>query len=69
MTERRGRSRRLSDEEIDLWIAVARTVVARQGSILPEPKPKPAPPPPPPAPETKSHLEHAACEPRPRRRP
>ncbi len=46
MTERKSRSRPLSDEEIDLWLTVARTVVARRGSILPEPKPKPASPPP-----------------------
>ena len=47
VTERPRRSRLLSDEEIDLWLTVARTVVARSGAMLPAAKPKPMPPAPP----------------------
>ncbi|ACK50113.1 Smr protein/MutS2 [Methylocella silvestris BL2] len=42
----RGRLRRLSDEEIALWLAVTKTISPRRSSILPEPtklKPELAP--------------------------
>lgn len=38
------RSRRLSDEEIDLWIAVAKSVSRRKGAKLPSPRKIAAPP-------------------------
>jgi DNA-nicking Smr family endonuclease len=41
---RPGRQRRLSDEEIELWIAVAKSVSRRKGAALPAPrKARPAP--------------------------
>lgn len=44
MNERKGRTRFLSDEEIDLWLSVARSVVARRGALLPDARSKPSPP-------------------------
>jgi DNA-nicking Smr family endonuclease len=41
---RPARLRRLSDEEIDLWIAVAKSVSQRHGATLPSRAVKPAPP-------------------------
>jgi DNA-nicking Smr family endonuclease len=38
------RSRRLSDEEIDLWIAVAKSVARRKGAKLPSPRKIEVPP-------------------------
>ncbi len=46
MTERMRRHRLLSDSEIELWLAVAQSVVPREGAVLPQPKPVPAAPPP-----------------------
>jgi DNA-nicking Smr family endonuclease len=50
-----ARRRRLSEEEIDLWLSVAATVRRRPGAILPDPASEPAamadrPPPAPPKP-------------------
>jgi DNA-nicking Smr family endonuclease len=42
---RPARLRRLSDEEIDLWIAVAKSVAQRRGATLPNRALKPAPAP------------------------
>jgi len=47
----RATIRRLSDEEIELWSAVARSVARRRGAILPAPA-RPKPPTPPPVPTT-----------------
>jgi DNA-nicking Smr family endonuclease len=41
---RPARPRRLSDEEIDLWIAVAKSVARRKGAKLPSPRKIEAPP-------------------------
>ena len=41
---RQARLRRLSDEEIDLWIAVAKSVAQRRGATLPSRAVRPAPP-------------------------
>ncbi|WP_158817058.1 Smr/MutS family protein [Methylocapsa sp. S129] len=43
-TPRPVRLRRLSDEEIDLWIAVAKSVSRRKGAKLPNPRKIPPPP-------------------------
>ncbi len=36
--------RRLSDEEIEIWLQVARTVAPRRGAVTPSPAPPPEPP-------------------------
>ncbi len=63
------RLRRLSDEEIELWIAVARSVAQRHGATLPSRAIKPPAPAPSPAPPRPSALaakpRHAPPQPPP----
>jgi DNA-nicking Smr family endonuclease len=62
---RPGRLRRLSDEEIDLWIAVAKSVSRRKGAKLPSAR-KIEPPAAAAAPATATPKRHAAPAPAPR---
>ena len=60
---RPGRLRRLSDEEIDLWIAVAKSVSRRKGAKLPSAR-KIEPPPAAAAPPSEPQKRHVAPAPR-----
>jgi DNA-nicking Smr family endonuclease len=62
---RPGRLRRLSDEEIDLWIAVAKSVSRRKGAKLPSARKIEAPPADA-APTTAAPKRHATHAPAPR---
>lgn len=56
--ENRARLRRLTDEEIALWLSVAKTVAPRRDSVLPQPAAKP--PAPPAAPSSAAEARRAA---------